>query len=174
MDQPQSQEHFETHEEQEYVLHSCSFHPEVETALGCGKCGKYICPRCMIQTPVGARCPDCVNVTKIPTFDVQPSYYLRAGLTGGVVAVMAGILWNLLSIYIPVLAWVLALGVGYVVGESISVAVNRKRGTGLAVTAGFSMGLAVIASGLLVAVMTNLICLLFVGIAFYIAINRVR
>ena len=79
---------------------------------------------------VGARCPDCARVTRLPTFDVQPSYYLRAGLTGGVVAVIAGILWYVLSIiyrywsgYWP---WV-----GYVVGESISVAVNRKRGTGL-------------------------------------------
>ena len=173
MDQPQ--EYRESPMEQEAGLHRCALHPDVETGLACGKCGTYICPRCMIQTPVGARCQDCARVTKHPTFDVTPTYYVRAGLAGGVVAIVGGFIWGaLLGLHVPFLPWIASIGVGYAVGEAISVAANRKRGTGLVVTAAASMTLAVI-SMLLVAPPINIIfLLLFAAGSFYIAINRVR
>ena len=37
----------------------CARHPSVETTLRCGRCETPICPRCLVHTPVGARCPDC-------------------------------------------------------------------------------------------------------------------
>lgn len=163
--------------EQEYGLHRCATHPEVETGLACGRCGKYICPRCMIQTPVGGRCHDCARVTKLPTYDVRPTYYIRAATVGGITAIVSGIVWGvLLSLHIPFLPWLSAIGTGYVVGEAISAAVNRKRGTGLAVVAGASMTLAALVSGLLgsVFVLGNIFGLITLGIAFYVAINRVR
>ncbi|MDA0256830.1 MAG: rhomboid family intramembrane serine protease, partial [Chloroflexi bacterium] len=36
----------------------CERHPETETELRCQRCDTPICPRCMVQTPVGFRCPD--------------------------------------------------------------------------------------------------------------------
>ena len=176
MDQPQPQEYSESKLEQEYELHRCSFHPDVETGLGCGKCGTYICPRCMIQTPVGARCPDCARVTKLPTFDVQPSYYLRAAVAGGVVAIGTGIVGGLLFSLLPMLLWLSAIAVGYLVGETISIASNRKRGTGLAIIAGLSMFLFALVSGLLgsILILHSIVGLMLLAAAFYIAIIRVR
>ena len=164
----QSQEHQES---QEYGIYRCSFHPEVETGLACGRCGRYICPRCMVQTPVGSRCPDCARVTRHPTFDVQPSYYLRASLSGGVVGVVGGVIWAL-SLGVPFLPWLVAIGVGYFVGEAVSLASNRKRGTGLAVTAGASVALA----ALVMLLMAGFYILLLLGVALamYIAVSRVR
>lgn len=37
----------------------CARHPKTETLLRCGRCGTPICPRCMVQSGVGIRCPDC-------------------------------------------------------------------------------------------------------------------
>ena len=173
----QSQEHSEPQQE-EYELHRCSFHPEVETGLGCGKCGRYICPRCMIQTPVGARCRECVTVTTLPTFEVAPSYYIRAVVAGGIAAIVGGILWNvLLRFNVPFVPWISAIGVGYLVGEAISVATNRKRGRGLAIVAGTSMVIAILVSGFLPQVSSPIgfiLWLFLVGIAFSMAISRVR
>ena len=171
----QSQEHSEPQQE-EYELHRCSFHPDVETGLGCGKCGRYICPRCMVQTPVGARCSECARVATVPTFDVSSRYYIRAALAGGGVAAVAGIVAGLLFTVIPMLMWISAVGVGYMVGEAISRASNRKRGTGLAIIAGLSMTIFTVLSGLLASVMIlqNLLGLLVLIAAFFIAINRVR
>ena len=174
MDQPRDYQ--DPSGEREYGLHRCSFDPDVETGLACGRCARYICPRCMIQTPVGARCPECARVRKLPTFDVQPSYYVRAVVAGGVVAVVGGVAWGLLlrAAPIPFLPWLLGIGVGYLVGETVSVASNRKRGTGLAVVAGASMAIAFVAM-LLVSPPLNIIgLLLMLAAGIYVAVNRVR
>ncbi len=41
------------------ALNYCAKHPNVQTALACGKCGRFICPRCITHTPLGMRCADC-------------------------------------------------------------------------------------------------------------------
>lgn len=40
---------------------TCANHPTVETRLRCNRCGKPICNRCAVQTPVGYRCRECVR-----------------------------------------------------------------------------------------------------------------
>ncbi len=39
----------------------CYRHPKVETGVHCTRCGRPICPECMIPAPVGHQCPECVN-----------------------------------------------------------------------------------------------------------------
>ncbi len=176
MEQSQSPEFPDRPLDQEYGLHRCATHPDVETGLACGRCGKYICPRCLIQTPVGSRCNDCAKVTTHPTFDVKPTYYMRAAAAGGGVGIVAGILWGVLlslGLFFAVLS---GMAVGYAIGEAISRASNRKRSQGLAAVAVSSVVLAVLASftvGSLYLV-TSLFGLLSVGVAAYMAVNRVR
>ena len=38
----------------------CYRHPGVPTGVHCTRCGRAICPECMIQAPVGHQCPTCV------------------------------------------------------------------------------------------------------------------
>jgi len=53
-------------------------------------------------------------------------------------ALVTGVLWGLANSFIPFfyLNLLLGAGVGYVIGEVVSLAVNRKRGRGLAAVAG--------------------------------------
>ncbi|MDT0342123.1 rhomboid family intramembrane serine protease [Streptomyces litchfieldiae] len=39
----------------------CYRHPDRETGIRCTRCGRPICPACMISAPVGYQCPDCVQ-----------------------------------------------------------------------------------------------------------------
>ena len=111
----------------------CATHPDVETNLACSKCGKPICPRCLVQTPVGARCRDCARSDKLPTFTVQPVHYVKAiGAMLGT-AIACGFIWAI----IPFTAFniMLAAVIGYAIADLVSRSVNRKRGPVLAIIA---------------------------------------
>lgn len=119
----------------------CACRSGIETNLSCSKCGRPICPKCLVQTPVGARCPSCANVHKLPTYSVPARYYLRASGAGLGVAVVGGFIWGLIEAWVPFfsLNLILAPAFGYAISEVVSLASNRKRGIGLAVVAGIAL-----------------------------------
>jgi membrane associated rhomboid family serine protease len=43
------------------MAETCYRHPNRETAVSCSSCGRPICPDCMTPTPVGMRCPECMQ-----------------------------------------------------------------------------------------------------------------
>ena len=127
----------------------CPNHPRTETNLRCGRCDDLVCPQCMVHTPVGVRCKECANVKRIPTFDVSGSYLTRAIIAGVAIAVVGGVLFvvlvNLdLFVRVRFLSTVAIVGIGYAIGEGISLSVNRRRGRRLQFVAGGSMLLATI------------------------------
>lgn len=126
----------------------CATHPEVTTELTCNKCGKPICPRCMVYTPVGARCPECAQLRRIPTYDVPPTQYVMAIGVGIGAALVGGVAWALMAIAVPFAGFFVSMGVGYVLGELIGQSVNRKRGRGLQVIAGVSLFVSYIVSNI--------------------------
>ena len=155
----------------------CYWHPAVETGLSCGRCGKSICTGCMVQAPVGIRCRDCGMTAPIPTFEVPPTYYARAVGAGVACAIGGGLLWfvaNIIFARIPFLPSLVAIGIGYGTGELISLAVNRKRGTGLAVIAGASVLMALLIGWQLLGARLDIWRLLFLAFGVYAAVQRVR
>ena len=119
----------------------CATHPDVETNLRCSKCGKPICPKCMVQTPVGAKCPDCAMLHKLPTYSISTKYYLRAIGAGLGTAIVCGLIWGIIELVIPLFSFnlLLAPAAGFAIRETVSLSVNRKRGTGLAIIAGVAV-----------------------------------
>ena len=155
----------------------CATHPEVETNLRCGKCDKPICPKCMVQTPVGARCPDCARLYKLPTYRVSTQYYLRAVGTGLGMAIVCGIVWGVLAGLLPFffLNLFLAAGVGYAIGEVVSLSVNRKRGTGLAIVAGLAVAISYLVNLFLPwGFGFRLFDLLALALGIFVAVTRLR
>lgn len=159
----------------------CATHHKVETNLGCGKCGKAICPKCLVQTPVGARCRDCANLDKLPTYRVSSKHYLRAIGVGLGMAAFCGVAWGAIDAAIPFfsLNLLLASVVGYAVGEVISLAVNRKRGRGLSVVGGTSVAISYLVtvlffSGLPFGLFMIIYHLVALVLGIYIAITRLR
>lgn len=162
-------------QEREAVPH-CYWHPQVETRLSCSRCEKHICPQCMVQAPVGIRCPDCGKAVRTPTFQVQPTYYARALAVGVAIALGGGFLWVLFNLAfggIPFLPSLVALGVGYGAGELISLSVNRKRGTGLAWIAGGSVVGAFLISWSVHHFSFGLLGLFFIFLGVLLAVQRV-
>ena len=111
----------------------CAYHPKVETLLRCSKCEKPICSRCAILTPVGSRCRQCAGLRRLPTFDARPVDILRAVGAALVVGLAVGAVLGFTDALFPLfLRWLLRaaglVGAGYLVGEAVSIATNRKRG----------------------------------------------
>jgi hypothetical protein len=163
----------------------CAVHPDVETALRCGKCGKPICPRCLVQTPVGARCRECARLYKLPTSRVSSVYYLRAAGTALGIAIVIGLVWGIIESYLPFyfFSLILAAGVGYVIGELVSRSVNRKRGPGLAAIAGVAVAVSfgipylidIFKFGFISLDLYRIaFSLVAIGIGIYMAVNRLR
>ena len=159
----------------------CAAHPRVETNLRCGKCGKPICPKCMVQTPVGARCPECARLYKLPTYRVSTAYYLRAAGTALGMAIVCGVIWGVVNLFLPFffLNLLLGAGVGYAIGEVVGLAVNRKRGRGLAAVAGAGVAISYLVSILLFFSLPSglfpiLLALASVALGIFIAVTRLR
>jgi hypothetical protein len=118
----------------------CARHPQVETGLRCGRCGTLICPRCLVQSPVGSRCPDCANLTKIPTIDVSPVFLVRGAAASLAAGLATGFVWGLITGngrgFVGFFLIFIAMGIGYAVAEAVSAATNRKRGRTLQYIAG--------------------------------------
>lgn len=123
----------------------CARHPSVETVLRCGRCDTPICPRCLVQTPVGARCPTCANVSRLPTFNITPVYFARAMTAAIVSGIGVGAVWAIVTGGIGFGGFFMifiGLAIGWAISESISLAANRRRGVGLQVCAVLGAALA--------------------------------
>ncbi len=157
----------------------CARHPKVETGLACGRCETPICPKCMVMTDVGARCPACAPARKLPQFEVGPLWILR-GLTAALVAGAAlGALWGvLLPGGFGFFAVFIGIGLGYGIAEPVSLATNRKSGTALQVAAAGGVALAYVVRSLIAeneVILTNDLSgylILIVGVI--VAANRLR
>src|SRR5688572_28257444 len=71
----------------------CARHPKTETVLRCVRCETPICPRCLVHTPVGARCPDCARVRGVPMYNMGAKHYVLATLAALLVGLAMGVAW---------------------------------------------------------------------------------
>ena len=65
----------------------CAAHPNVETELSCGKCGKAICARCLVHGPVGARTTGRVDAGDAPLRHAAAGVALATVVQAGLFAV---------------------------------------------------------------------------------------
>ncbi|HFD40589.1 MAG TPA: tetratricopeptide repeat protein [Anaerolineae bacterium] len=128
----------------------CANHPTVETRLRCNRCGKPICTRCAVQTPVGYRCKECIGQQQAVFYTGGPLDY---AIGGAIALVLGGV-----AAYLMVLlrSWFIALILGPTLGmgiaEAVRFAVRRRRSRYL---------WAVVAGGLLIGALPALFIGLF-------------
>lgn len=166
----------------------CATHPTVETELRCGRCDKLICAKCLVHTPVGARCPDCAQVRGLPTYSVSTATIVRGAGAALVAGTACGVVWWLFNMFAYSLGLFFVLlggfAIGYVVGEAVALATNRRRGTPLMVAAAAGVAVAYLVRViLLVAVdgwtldtfrLVDALAIVSVVFAAFIAVQRVR
>jgi hypothetical protein len=130
---------------EESIMH-CARHPRVETLLTCVTCGTPICTECMIETPVGMKCPTCGRSPIPAVYRVNPIRLASAMAASVVCGAMAGaILLSLGGFGLITVLLGVAMGAG--TGEVAGRASGGKRGAML----GLATGISLVVGGLLVA-----------------------
>ena len=108
----------------------CANHPRTPTSLRCNKCGKLICPRCAVRTPVGYRCRECVSQQQ-QVFETALWYdYAIAAAIAAPLAAL-GSFSAALGFFVIFLAPV----VGGMAAEAVRWGVRRRRGRYLSLAA---------------------------------------
>ncbi len=123
----------------------CTVHPTVETSLRCNKCGRPMCPRCAVLTPVGYRCKECVRGQQNTFYNSQTLDPVIQLAISSVLSLIATGLVSLLA-FGGFFAWLIAFwagsGFGALVADLCHRAVGKRRGKNsyLAVAAGIIVG----------------------------------
>ncbi|MBO9362620.1 MAG: hypothetical protein J7452_10500 [Thermoflexus sp.] len=98
----------------------CACHPNVPTTLRCNRCGRPICVRCAVQTPVGYRCRECVASHQALFFNARPLDYGIAAAVALAIGLIAAPLVAVLGFW--------SIFVGPLVGSLTAGAVHRLIG----------------------------------------------
>ncbi|MGD9580750.1 MAG: B-box zinc finger protein [Vampirovibrionia bacterium] len=106
--------------------HYCYRHPTKETRLTCTECGKYICTKCMIQAPVGQKCPDCVANKTTHLEKITTKQYILAIFVAITISTILGFLWDPFSN--GIIGLILAYLYGVIVCKSIQKTIGMKIG----------------------------------------------
>ena len=115
----------------------CANHPQTATRLRCNKCGKPICTKCAVRTPVGYRCRECVrSQQQIFETALWYDYVIAAVIALPLGALSAAILGNL-----GFFMFFLAPVAGGLTAEVIRAAVRRRRGRFLTLAAAIAFAL---------------------------------
>ena len=65
----------------------CAWHPNTETNISCPDCGRYMCPKDMVDSPVGYKCKECGRA-RVTRGGVKPAQLARAASFGLAAAVV--------------------------------------------------------------------------------------
>ncbi len=103
----------------------CINHPAVETLVTCSSCGVPICPDCMVETPVAAKCPACARMPRSALVRLKPDRLAMTVIIGLVAAAIGGYLFGLFVSALSFFAIIIAFGLGAGVGEAVSRASGR-------------------------------------------------
>jgi tetratricopeptide (TPR) repeat protein len=147
----------------------CANHPNVETMLRCNRCGKPICTRCAIQTPVGYRCRECVAGQQATFYTGGVPDYVIAAVIALLLGGAATFLMSLLGYWF--FALILGAPVGIGIAEAVRFAVRRRRSRYLWLTVGGGMVVGALPALLLSLVGFNLWSLLSIGLFLLLAVG---
>lgn len=111
----------------------CVNHPKRSTRLRCASCDSPICLKCMRQSSVGTKCPDCAKVPLRAKRLGKPHHYLAGALAGTATAALLGAVitfsgGRFFGLLFPILA-------GYLVGAVVIKAASNQRHFGIQITA---------------------------------------
>ena len=97
----------------------CANHPTTPTQLRCNRCGKPICSKCAVRTPVGYRCRECMREQQQVFETASTIDYPIAFAVSGFIAFFAVWLLTFLGIWGLFVAPAIGVGVAEIVRRAV-------------------------------------------------------
>lgn len=114
----------------------CYRHPTRETRISCSECGNYICTECMIQAPVGQKCPDCVSKNEANITKITKQEYILSIACGGIASILGSYIWSYTQKFGIFIMAIVAYMLGFIVAKAITSIVGNKIGFKIQAIAG--------------------------------------
>ena len=109
----------------------CYRHPKIPTSLRCNRCGRPICPKCAVRTPVGFRCPECVREQQNKYYTGGALDYVIAVVVALPLSLIAAAIFTFLIGRIGFFSWIISFfaapAAGGIIAEAVRWAVGRRR-----------------------------------------------
>lgn len=102
----------------------CARHPRSTTLIRCANCNTPICVKCMQETPVGMKCPDCARV------DFRKPVGRRQYAAGAAGLLTAAVLGYGVFSALGRVSFLVALALGAATGVVVQKLGGRRRGLG--------------------------------------------
>ena len=103
----------------------CIDHPHRETVLRCNNCGAPVCTDCVLRTPVGLRCKECIKAQQATFYNALWRDYPLAALVALALSVPAAIVTSLIGWWFALIVSPFA---GGLIGGAVHWAIGRRRG----------------------------------------------
>ncbi len=101
----------------------CTNHPDRVTMLRCNRCDRPMCTECLVLTPTGYRCKECVR-GQLKVFETaRTSDYVVALLIAGAISFVGSLIATFLGFFTLFVAPI----VGVIVAEAVRAAVQKRR-----------------------------------------------
>lgn len=110
----------------------CSVHPNVATTLRCNKCGRPMCIRCSVRTPVGYRCRECVRGQQQVFYTAKSTDVVIQGAVSLVLSAISAAIITLIGSGLGFWGYFIAFsagsGAGALIADLAHRAAGRRRG----------------------------------------------
>jgi len=155
----------------------CYRHPEVETGLRCNRCGKPICAKCAVRTPVGFRCPDCVRQQQDKFYTGGTLDYVIAVVVALPISLIAAAIFTFIIARIGFFSWIISFiaapATGGFIAEAVRRAVGRRRSRYLSTVVAACLVLGVAPFLLLTLLSGNLLGLVVPGVLLFFGVGTI-
>ena len=163
---------------------TCKNHPTRETMLRCNRCEKPICNSCVMHTPTGYRCKECVNAQK-KKFDTAEWYdyvvgaLAASGLSFG--ASLLIVLGSFLTAFVPFFSFILtavisiaiANGAASLIGKIVKRFIAGRRSKTLFIVSTVGVILGALPTILVQLYLGSLFSIIWQGIYLFVAVPAV-
>jgi hypothetical protein len=103
----------------------CIDHPHRETALRCNRCAAPVCTDCVVRTPVGFRCKECIKAQQAGFYNARWYDWILAAVVSFVLSIPAAFVTSRLGWWF---ALIISPFAGSLIGGAVHWATGRRRG----------------------------------------------